>query len=196
MLHQAYKPKTVKRKIASLKAFFHYLEYRDLIEKNPFNKIQVKFREPVILPKTIPLHTVEVFLSTIYKQRNNAQTIYQRRNALRDAAVIEMLFATGMRISELCSLQVSDINLYEHTVLIYGKGAKERMIQIGSDAVICILMEYQAVLHDQICACGHFFANQNGHALSDQAIRRMTNNRWRLFHIPLSIGHRCENPIR
>ena len=108
----------VKRKIASLKAFFHYLEYRDIIEKNPFNKIQVKFHEPVILPKTIPLHTVEVFLSTIYKQRNNAQTIYQQKNALRDAAVIEMLFATGMRISELCSLQASDVNLYERTVLI------------------------------------------------------------------------------
>ena len=167
MLHQAYKPKTVKRKIASLKAFFHYLEYRDLIEKNLFTKIQVKFREPVILPKTIPLRTVEVFLSTIYKQRDNAQTIYQRNNALRDAAVIEMLFATGMRISELCSLQVSDVNLYEHTVLIYGKGAKERMIQLGNYAVIRILMEYQAVFHDQICTCGHFFANQNGHVLSD-----------------------------
>ena len=186
-LHQAYKPKTVKRKIASLKAFYHYLEYRDLIEKNPFNKMQVKFREPVILPKTIPLHTVEVFLSTIYKQRNNAQTIYQRNNALRDAAVIEMLFATGMRISELCSLQVSDVNLYEHTVLIYGKGAKERMIQLGNDAVIRILIEYQAVFHDQICTCGYFFANLNGHALSDQAIRRMINKYASLAAIDLHI---------
>ena len=55
-LHKNYKPKTVKRKIASIKAFFHYLEYREVIEKNPFDKIQIKFREPVILPKTIPLH--------------------------------------------------------------------------------------------------------------------------------------------
>ena len=187
MLHQAYKPKTVKRKIASLKAFFHYLEYRDLIEKNPFTKIQVKFREPVILPKTIPLHTVEIFLSTIYKQRNNAQTIYQRKNALRDAAVIEMLFATGMRISELCSLQISDVNLYEHTVLIYGKGAKERMIQLGSDAVTHILMEYQTVFQEQICMCGHFFANQNGSAMSDQAIRRMINKYASLAAIEMHI---------
>ena len=44
-LHSKYKPKTVKRKIASIKALFHYFEYRDLIEKNPFNKIQIKFRE-------------------------------------------------------------------------------------------------------------------------------------------------------
>ena len=186
-LHQAYKPKTAKRKIASLKAFFHYLEYKDLIEHNPFNKIQVRFREPVILPKTIPLHTVEVFLSTIYKQQKNAKTPYQQKNALRDAAVIEMLFATGMRISELCSLQVSDVNLYERTILIYGKGAKERMIQLGSDEVIHILKEYQTVFHEQICMCNHFFANQNGHALSDQAIRRMINKYASLAAIELHI---------
>lgn len=57
-LHQQYKPKTVKRKIASIKAFFHYLEYKELLAINPFTKIQVHFREPTILPKIIPLHTV------------------------------------------------------------------------------------------------------------------------------------------
>ena len=186
-LHQTYKPKTAKRKIASLKAFFHYLEYKDLIEHNPFNKIQIKFREPVILPKTIPLHTVEVFLSTIYRQQKIAKTVYQRKNALRDAAVIEMLFATGMRISELCSLKGRDVNLYERTILIYGKGSKERMIQLGNDDVIHILMEYQTVFYEQICMCGHFFANQNGHALSDQAIRRMINKYASLAAIELHI---------
>ena len=98
-LHQQYKPKTVKRKIASIKAFFHYLEYKELLAINPFSKIQVHFREPTILPKIIPLHTVEKFLTIIYTQRDNAKTNYQRRNALRDAAVSELLFATGMRIS-------------------------------------------------------------------------------------------------
>lgn len=186
-LHQTYKPKTVKRKIASLKAFFHYLEYRDLIEKNPFSKIQVKFREPVILPKTIPLHTVEIFLSTIYKQQKEAKTIYQRKNALRDAAVIEILFATGMRISELCSLKVSDVNLYERTILIYGKGAKERMIQLGNDDVIHILTEYQETFQDQIRMCNYFFVNQNGSPLSDQSIRRMISKYASLAAIELHI---------
>lgn len=60
-LHEKYKPKTVKRKIASLKAFFHYLEYREVVILNPFNKIQIKFREPTVLPKIIPLLTVESF---------------------------------------------------------------------------------------------------------------------------------------
>ena len=73
---------------------------KDIIDHNPFSKLLIHFREPVILPKTIPLHTVETFLATIYKQRENAKTSYQKINALRDAAVTELLFATGMRISE------------------------------------------------------------------------------------------------
>lgn len=174
-LHQLYKPKTVKRKIASLKAFFHYLEYKELIELNPFNKIRIKFREPVILPKTIPLHTVEIFLRTIYRQQHAAQTCYQQKNVIRDAAVIELLFATGMRISELCSLKALDVDLYEKTILIHGKGSKERRIQIGNEDVITILKKYQKIFQVQIRQCGYFFATQNGHALSDQSIRRMIN---------------------
>lgn len=141
-LHELYKPKTVKREIASLKALFHYLEYRDIIDHNPFNKTLIHFREPVIPPKTISLHTIETFLSTIYRQSETAKTPYQKKNALRDASVIEMLFTTGMRISELCSLKVNDVNLYDVTILIYGKGNKERRIQIGNEAIMHILTEY------------------------------------------------------
>lgn len=172
-LHQQYKPKTVKRKIASLKAFFHYLEYKDIIDRNPFNKIQIRFREPVILPKTIPLHTIEVFLSAIYNQRRHAKTDYQKKNALRDAAVTELLFATGMRISELCALKNDDINLYDGTILIYGKGDKERRIQIGNESVINILQEYKNTFHKEPLDNNDFFINQSGSVLSDQSVRRM-----------------------
>lgn len=186
-LHRLYKPKTAKRKIASLKAFFHYLEYKDLLEKNPFNKIQVRFREPVILPKTIPLHTVETFLSTIYMQRRNAKTAYQKRNALRDAAVSELLFATGMRISELCALQSRNVNLYDGTILIYGKGDKERRIQICNRNVIRVLEEYREEFSVEVENCSHFFANQDGKAISDQAVRRMINKYTSLAAIDLHI---------
>lgn len=186
-LHQKYKPKTVKRKIASLKAFFHYLEYRELIDRSPFNKIQVKFREPTVLPKTIPLHTIEALLRTIYMHRKNAKTEYQRKNALRDAAVIELLFATGIRISELCSLQPSDVNLYDQIILIHGKGSKERKMQIGNEDVINVLKEYQLDFQMQIQECGSFFANQNGSALSDQAIRRMINKYASLTEVEMHI---------
>lgn len=172
-LHQQYKPKTAKRKIASAKALFHYLEYKEIIDRNPFGKIQIRFREPVLLPKTIPLYTVEAFLSAIYQQRQNGQTSYQKRNALRDAAAIELLFATGMRISELCSLRECDVDLHDATVLIYGKGRKERRIQIGSEDVIRILSDYKKDFHKEIQSCQHFFASQSGKAFSDQAVRRM-----------------------
>ncbi len=186
-LHQKYKPKTAKRKIASVKALFHYLAYKEIIEQNPFNKIQVRFREPIILPKIIPLHTVEIFLSTIYEQCQNAKTAYRKRNALRDAAVIELLFATGIRISELCSLKDNDVNLYDGIVLIYGKGDKERRIQIGNSSVIHILEEYKNNFCMEIQICRHFFVNQSGKPLSDQAIRRMINHYASLASIDLHI---------
>ncbi len=186
-LHQKYKPKTVKRKIASLKALFHYFEYKEIIQKNPFHKVQIKFREPVILPKTIPLYTLEIFLSTIYKQRSLAKTDYQKRNALRDIAVAEILFATGMRISELCSLGINDIDLRDRSILIYGKGAKQRRIQIGNDDVLQILHEYKNEFSMEMQTCRHFFANQNGNKLSDQTVRRMINKYTALAAIELHI---------
>lgn len=151
-LHQSFKPKTAKRKIASLKAFFHYLEYKEIIEHNPFNKIQIKFREPAILPKTIPLYTVEALLSTMYKQYAEAPTEYRKKTCLRDITVIELLFSTGIRISELCSLKANDIDLCEKTILIYGKGSKERRLQICNNSVIRILSEYRSHYIDKITA--------------------------------------------
>lgn len=186
-LHEKYKPKTVKRKIASLKAFFHYLEYREVVILNPFNKIQIKFREPTILPKTIPLLTVESFLSTIYTCRRQAPTAYQRKNALRDAAIIELLFATGMRISELCSLKAGDISLSDRSLLIYGKGNKERRMQIGNDDVLHVLAEYYNTFHNKNTSNGIFFINQNQTSVSDQAVRRMINKYVSLAAIDLHI---------
>lgn len=172
-LHQTYKPKTAKRKIASVKAFFHYLEYKDYVSSNPFSKIHIKFREPVILPKTIPLNTVELFLSTMYNQLSFSKNDYQYKNTLRDIAVIELLFATGMRISELCSLSPVNVNLINRTVLIYGKGSKERIIQIGNEDVYQILCKYVQEYQHEIERTGHFFINHLGEPLSDQSVRRM-----------------------
>lgn len=67
-LHTKYKPKTAKRKIATLKAFFHYLVYEDLLSQNPFEKLNVKFREPQVLPRAVPNTIIEIFLQTMYKQ--------------------------------------------------------------------------------------------------------------------------------
>lgn len=175
-LHKLYKPKTVKRKIASLKAFFHYMDYKELLDENPFDKLDVHFREAKLLPKTIPFYSIQQFLFVLYEKKKQASSKYQLQCSIRDIAVIELLFATGMRISELCSLKPSDIDLKNKTVLIYGKGAKERMLQIENPEVISALILYQQTFKEDIDSCGYFFVNKLRLKLSDQSVRFMINH--------------------
>lgn len=174
-LNHNFKPKTAKRKVASLKTFFHYLEYKNIIENNPFNKIRIKFREPLLLPKTIPLYTMETLLSAIYKENSKANSPYRKKRTLLDIAIVETLFSTGMRISELCNLKYSDIDLHDATIRIYGKGAKERIIHIGNKDVIQVLKRYENEFSTEILKSGHFYTNTNCLPISDQAVRRMIN---------------------
>ena len=175
-LFKHYKPKSVKRKIASLKAFFHYLKYTELLAQNPFDKLDVYFREAKLLPKTIPFHSLQKLLSVMYQQKKQASSSYQLRCCIRDIAVIELLFATGMRISELCGLRPSDIDLENNTVLIYGKGARERILQIGNPEVISALSIYQETFQEEIACCHYFFINKFKNKLSDQSVRFMINH--------------------
>lgn len=96
--------------------------------------------------------------------------------------MIELLFATGIRISELCSIKEKDINLYYGTILIYGKGSKERQIQIVNNDVSRILEEYKADFSTEIENCGYFFANQLGKPLLDQSVRRIIKKYTSLFY--------------
>jgi integrase/recombinase XerD len=174
-LHTQFKPKSVKRKIASIKAFFHYLELEEILEINPFHKIQIKYKEPFILPKTIPLKNIETIISFAYLNYKKANTNYAKKTRLRNALILELLFATGMRISELCSLKIEQIDLTEYIIKIYGKGSKERLIQICNHNV-------QKLLHNYIKERGkernndYLFINRLNHRLSEQSVRNMINN--------------------
>ena len=172
-LHKQYKPKTVKRKIASLKAFFHYLTYREILTENPFDKLDIRFREAKLLPKTIPFHTIQTFLSVLYEEKEMAETEYQLRCCIRDIAVIELLFATGMRISELCSLKPENIDFKNNTILIYGKGSKERILHLGNPDVLSALDLYQNTFEHDISVSGYFFVNRLQHRFSEQSVRFM-----------------------
>lgn len=175
-MHSKYKPKTVKRKISVLKSFFSWLKRQGYILDNPFLNLYIpKYREPKILPKIIPMNMIEGLLSFVYLQQKEAPTIFQRKNALRDTAVLEVLFATGMRISELCHLKPADINLTENNIFILGKGAKERQIQIGCPTIISLLQIYQSEFSAEISHSGYFFSNQRGNRFSEQSVRRMLN---------------------
>lgn len=172
-MNHRFKPRSVKRKIASMKALLNYLEDEELIESNPFNKLRINLREPVLLPRTIPLRTIETLLSEAHHMASNGPTPYSKRYALRDTAVMELLFATGIRVSELCRLNVSDLDLIEGTVKIYGKGAKERIVQIGTPAVLTVLSEYHSCFGGQ--AVDPFFVNRAGNRISEQSVRSILN---------------------
>lgn len=187
LLHKQYQPKTAKRKTASLKAFFHYLEYCEVITENPFTRLDTRFREARLLPRTIPFHVIQTILSEMYRQKDMAESRYQFNSCIRDIAVIELLFATGIRISELCSLKPENIDLKSSNILIYGKGAKERILQIGNPDVINALKLYQSIFGDMISACDYFFVNRAGRKLSDQSVRNMINKYVRLADINIHI---------
>ena len=173
-LHTQYKPKSVKRKIASLKAFFHYLEIEDLTEINPFHKIQIKYKEPFILPKTIPINNIEVIINYAYSQYKKATSAYRQMVALRNILILELLFATGMRISELCSLKSDQIDLNDYVIKIYGKGSKERLIQICNDNVRHLIDKYITVMCNNNIP--YFFINRLHNRLSEQSVRYMIDD--------------------
>lgn len=175
-LHDSFKPKTIRRKIASLKAFIHYLYYQDIIDHNPFDKIDTSFKEPLLLPRTIPEYLIRKLLITLYSNIKTASTQYKKATAIRDAAVLELLFATGARISEICSLKSRDIDLETQTVRILGKGSKERIIQIENYDVLSILRRYKSVFSELISSDGFFFINNRNQRLSEQSVRITLKN--------------------
>lgn len=172
-MNQHFKPRSVKRKIASIKAFIRYLEDEEMIENNPFNKLRINLREPTLLPRTIPLRIIERLLAEAHRMTTDDTTACRRKYALRDSAVMELLFSTGLRVSELCHLNMSDVDLIEGTVKIYGKGAKERIVQIGTPAVLNVLSEYQRCFGIQVTE--PFFVNRDGKRLSEQSVRSILN---------------------
>ena len=173
-LHTKYKPKSVKRKIASLKAFFHYLELEDIIEINPFHKIQIKYKDPFILPKTIPINTIEAIINYAYEQYKKATSAYCKKVALRNILILELLFATGMRISELCSLKREQIDFSDYIIKIYGKGSKERLIQICNANVRRLIDKY--IITMEVENNKYFFINRLHNRLSEQSVRYMIND--------------------
>lgn len=174
-LHQRYKPRTVKRKIASVKAFCGYLEYEELVKENPLSRLRLKLNPPLILPRTIPLSVIEAILTAAYQAREDARTSEQQKSALRDIAVLELLFAAGARVSELCALQYGDVQLEEGAIKIYGKGAKERFVQIANQDVLNALCRYRENYKDAIEQAGTFFVNRSRRPLSTQSVRAIVN---------------------
>ncbi|HJA66718.1 MAG TPA: tyrosine-type recombinase/integrase [Candidatus Mediterraneibacter cottocaccae] len=186
-LHRQFRPRTTKRKIASIKAFCHYLEFEDILNQNPFSRIDLQFREPQKLPRIIPRHTIQTFLSTLYERQREPMTVLQEKTLCRDIAVTELLFATGSRISELCTLTPEQVDMQNHSLLFHGKGAKERILQIENPEVILALSNYIHAFSSEIREGRWFFVNRFGRRLTEQSVRLMLRKYASLASISLHI---------
>lgn len=123
---RSYAPATMARKIAAIKSFFNFLVAEGTLKKNPTEGVSGP-KVGKALPKAISIEDVEKLLEQPDK--------HATPEAKRDKAMLELLYATGMRVSEMVSLNVRDVNLRNGFVRCFGKGSKERLIPIHSKAI-------------------------------------------------------------
>lgn len=169
------KPKSIKRKVATLKAFFNYLEFEEKIVVSPFRKMRISIKEQKSLPKTIDIKNIKKLFSYLYtlKQNVNLKSIFTYKVITRDIAILELLFATGLRVSEVSNLKYSDINLTNWNINVLGKGSKERTIQVCDQEIKLILKEYISLFNTEILKRKWLFINRLGNKFSEQSIANM-----------------------
>ena len=181
-----YSPKTIKRKVASINSFLTYL--CDVRKENlPIKRIITNIKCPQQLPRTIPLDFIEEILKTVIYDHKNETNSLRRRILLRDAAILEVLFATGVRVAELCSLTPSDINLKSGVIVIRGKGNKERLASIHNEYVIMTLSEYYNCFLTSIHDSNSFFVNKYGKRISDQSVRTIVKKYTSKLHPEINV---------
>ncbi len=172
-LVKKYAIKSAKRKIATTKAFFNYLEFDDKITINPFRKVRIRLKEPFRLPVVLDMAEVKSIFRIAYKERAGIKNkaSYRYCSVIRDIAILELLFATGIRVGELCSLKTQNVDLINGYIKVQGKGNKERVIQLCNNELLAALAEYKCISDSATPA--HFFHNRLNRPLSSQSVRFM-----------------------
>lgn len=184
ILCRRYKKKTVKRKLASVKAFYNYLEEQEIIAENPFRRIKVKIKDTVLLPRIIPREEIEQLLNYMYLQKREDRCC---RYWLRDIAIIETFFATGARVYEISNITADSVDLNTGLIRIMGKGGKERYIQVVAIEILEILQKYYEQNSSAIKRSGFFFVNNRGNRYTEQSIRSMLKKYTKLAGIARNI---------
>lgn len=170
-----HKPKTIKRKVATLKAFFNFLEFEDNIVVSPFRKIKVSIKEPKVLPVVMNLEEVKALFVVAYNELQKVvnEATYTYLEKLRDVTVLEMLFSTGVRVSELCNLKLNDVDTSIGVIKVNGKGSKERVIQICNQEVLKLIDRYRHLSNERVTHTTYFFQNRLNSRLSEQSVRHL-----------------------
>lgn len=154
---------TIRLRFSALRSFYKYLVHRCGLGVNPLAEIQLPKLERK-LPVVLSLSQIEQLLEM--PQRMEPESRAQPWQAARDVAILELFYSSGLRVSELVALDVSDADFLSETLRVMGKGNKERLVPIGSHAMAA-LQKYrqQASVHE-----GALFINKN----KDPSKRRLS----------------------
>jgi integrase/recombinase XerC len=131
LMNQKIGARSINRKISTLKSYYKFLLRLDVIKINPTSK--------VISPKTskrLPAFIEQKNIDLLLSEENNSGNVKSKFAYRRDHLILELFYATGIRVSELCNLNISDINLFQKTVKVLGKGNKERIIPFQESIVL------------------------------------------------------------
>ncbi len=161
------KRNSISRKLSSIRSFYQYLQKENLVKENYFREI-ANPKKNSVLPKYAKDNDLEKLFASFDRGKPLGQ---------RNALILEMLYATGIRVSELVNIRLSDINYYDRTIKILGKGRKERVVFYGScceDALNLYLKIGREQLRKQ--ATDYLFLNKNGTRLSTRSIRNIIDN--------------------
>ena len=160
---RGYSLATKSRKIASAKSFFNFLKSEGIIHNNLMDEVRQP-RSGQVLPKALSIEEVDLLL--------NFKSEKQSTEDLRDGVMVELMYAAGLRVSELVGLNVRDVDLDVGSVRTIGKGYKERIIPIYETAVESI-SEYVTIIrpmHSQSQKQEALFLNRRGSRLTRQAV--------------------------
>lgn len=166
-----YSHKTIKRKIASLRAMLNYYECENESYINPMRRMQIRMREPFRLPEVMTIEEVGRIVADVrscYGQDGRISHLLHVRNI----AIIELLFASGIRVSELCNLRMRDVDLSAGRIRIIGKRDKERIVDICQEATINSLTEW-ANMYKETNTDAPFFISRLHNKLSPQSVRAL-----------------------
>jgi len=165
LYEQNYEKKSIARKLACLKSFFKYLLKNNFIDDNPADYVS----SPKI-PKKLPNFLYEDNIKNIIEFFNQPDDFEKSR----ERAILETLYSTGIRVSELVNLNLKDINLEAGTAIVFGKGKKERIVPLGSkciEALKIFIKQRNQLLNKLNKTEKALFINKNGNRLTDRGIR-------------------------
>ncbi len=154
-----YSSSSISRKVSSLKSYFKYLEAENKIKNNPMVLISNPKKEKK-LPNFLNYNDLEKLLNTPDKETEEG---------IRNSLIIEMLYSTGIRVSELVNIEIKNINFTEHKILVLGKGNKERYVYYGSKCQD-ILDKYLKI---RIANTNYLLVNKHGNKLNERTVRKI-----------------------